>query len=282
MESLSWVEEVDFAPGDRAARHEAWPGFSCHRIHDPADPFFETAFGLLWDQFHPHGEMETRETILARLARRGQSTPDGFRADYELVLVLEGDRPAAARDFTVILSPRFRELGALVHLSHNLVLPSWRRCGLAAWMRALPMAVARQTLPPEDLPSGGARVALAAEMEAPDPAIEDTLIRLKAYGKAGFRKVDPSCVHFLQPDFRAPELIANDEERPLPMQLVLRLLPEPEQPWIDGALVREIVTGLYDMYALEFREEFMDKVRNSLAGYPREAEKIVLVETLAS
>jgi hypothetical protein len=278
MESLSWIEEVDFAPGDRAARSQDWSGFECHRIHSPEDPNFPTAFQLLWDQFHPAGEMETRETIEARLARRNAADSTAFAAIYEMVLVCHHGQPAAVRDFTVITSPDFAHLKVLVHLSHNLVLPDWRRSGLAAWMRALPMAVALlsgATLP-ENHP--GQRIALASEMEAPNPEVPATLVRLGAYGKAGFRKIDPAVVPFLQPDFRHPALIEQDGENPIPLQLVVRFCPEPAA--IDGATVREIVTGLYDMYALEFRAEFMHKVRASLARYPAAEAQVALLDPL--
>jgi hypothetical protein len=62
-------------------------------------------------------------------------------------------------------------------------------------------------------------------------------------------------------------LIEREGEKPIPLQLVVRLCPE-ETEAIDGATVRETVTGLYDMHALEFRAEFMRKVRGSLARYP--------------
>jgi hypothetical protein len=196
-----------------------------------------------------------------------------------MVLVCEHGQPAAVRDFTVITSPDFAHLKVLVHLSHNLVLPNWRRSGLAAWMRALPMAAARlagATLP-ENHPGG--RIALASEMEAPNPGVPATLVRLGAYGKAGFRKIDPAAVPFLQPDFRDPGLIERDGEKPIPLQLVVRFCPE-ETEAIDGATVREIVTGLYDMYALEFRAEFMRKVRASLARYPTDDARVALLDPL--
>ncbi len=282
MESLTWIEESDFAPGDRSARQSDWSGFQCHRIQSASDPHFQTAFDLLWEQFHPAGEMETRETLESRFARRASPGGGDFNALYEMVLVYEHDRPAAVRDFTLITSARFRHLSVLVHLSHNLVLPPWRRSGLAGWMRALPMAVARLAHLAPDAPRPDGRIALAGEMEAPNPAIEATMVRLKAYGKAGFRKIDPARVPFLQPDFRAPELIAQDEERPLPLQLVVRFRPEPERSVIDGATIREIVGGLYDMYALEFRPEFMRRVRASLDAYPPDAEEIALLDPVSS
>jgi hypothetical protein len=93
---------------------------------------------------------------------------------------------------------------------------------------------------PENHPGG--RIALASEMEAPNPGVPATLVRLGAYGKAGFRKIDPAAVPFLQPDFRDPGLIERDGEKPIPLQLVVRFCPE-ETEAIDGATVREIVTA---------------------------------------
>jgi hypothetical protein len=74
-------------------------------------------------------------------------------------------------------------------------------------------------------------------------------------------------------------LIERDGEKPIPLQLVVRFCPE-ETEAIDGATVREIVTGLYDMYALEFRAEFMRKVRASLARYPTDDARVALLDPL--
>lgn len=279
MESLDWIEEGDFAPGDRAARGLDWSGFVCHRIHSADDPLFPVAFALLWEQFHPAGEMETQETIATRLRRRGTANVNGFRAHYEMALVCHGDEPAAVRDFTIITSPRFRHLRVLVHLSHNLVFPRWRRSGLAAWMRALPMAVARLAGETLSADHPGERIALVSEMEAPNPQVEATLVRLRAYGKVGFRKIDPRRVRFLQPDFRPAEIIARTGEQPIPLELIVRFCPEPGNQ-LDGATVREIVEGLYEMYGLEFLPEHMRQVWASLAAYPSQNEGVALLDPL--
>ncbi len=94
----------------------------------------------------------------------------------------------AVRDHTAILEEN--EAHAIVHLSHNLVSPATRRTGPASWLRALPIATARECIEQHGTPRD-ARVTLAAEMEYPEPNDPAQMIRLQAYERAGFRKIDP-------------------------------------------------------------------------------------------
>ena len=226
----------DLAPGDLRSASLDLARFSIAHIRSVDDPLFETAYALLWAEFGARHEMERRETLERRLALAPQMR-------YELLLVQHAGRPAAVRDHTAIRAAH----GVVVHLSHNLVLPAWRRTGLAGWMRALPLLAARELDP-------GAAVTLAAEMESPHGADPARSIRLQAYEKAGFRKVDPAALRYHQPDFRAPgEIDAAGGPRPLPLQLVLRRVGREAETSIPGRDLRSIVRALYEMYGRQFR-----------------------------
>ncbi len=253
----------DLAPGDaRSAALDLAP-FSVTRIRSIDDPLFETAYALLWDEFGWKHEMELRDT----LARRFTLAPEML---YEMALVQKDGAPAAVRDHTAI--PAGDEV--VVHLSHNLVLPEWRRGGLAGWMRALPLLTARELRPGTPLP-------LAAEMEHVAPGDPTREIRLRAYGKAGFRKVDPRVVPYHQPDFRAPEAIdASGGPQPVPFQLLLRQVGRESADTISGARLRRIVAALYDMYGRQFRSQDMRHPALNLSAFPPEDESIGLLPAM--
>lgn len=250
----------DLAPGDGRSAALDLAGFDISRLRSIDDPLFDAAYGLLWDEFGARHEMELRDT----LARRFALAPAML---YEMVFVRKAGAPAAVRDHTAI--PAGDEV--LVHLSHNLVLPEWRRGGLAGWMRALPLLAAREL-------SSGAPVTLVAEMEPPLPGDPEREIRLRAYGKAGFRKIDPRAVRYHQPDFRAPAIIDGEGgPRPVPFQLLLRQVGREDEATISGARVRAIVAALYEMYGRQFRPQDMRHPALDLAGYPAPGDAVALV-----
>ena len=241
----------DLAPGDMKSAALDLSQFQITHIRSVDDPLFEAAYAPLWEEFGAKNEMERRET----LARRFALAPEML---YEVVLVQKDGVFAAVRDHTAIAA------GAevVVHLSHNLVAPEFRRSGLAGWMRALPIAAAREFRP-------GAPVALVAEMEYDSPEDPQRAIRLRAYEKAGFQKVDPRMVRYHQPDFREPAQIdAGGGPRPVPFQLLLRQPGCEHETAISGARVRGIVAALYDIYGRQFRPQDMRHPALDLGGYP--------------
>ena len=249
----------DLAPGDAASAALDLAPFNIARIRSIDDPLFETAYGLLWEEFGWKHEMESRDT----LARRMALAPEML---YEVVLVRKDGAPAAVRDHTAIAA----DDEVIVHLSHNLVLPEWRRSGLAGWMRALPLLTARELRP-------GTPVTLVAEMEYPAPDDPKREIRLRAYGKAGFKKVDPLSVRYHQPDFRAPEVIdAGGGPRPVPFQLLLRQVGREQDDSISGGRVRRIVAALYEMYGRQFRPQDMRHPSLQIEAYPPPQQRIAL------
>jgi hypothetical protein len=123
-----------------------------------------------------------------------------------------------------------------------------------------------------------APITLALEMERPDAQFEKAMIRIKAYEKAGFKKVDPSAVKYYQPDFRCPEEIdTSGGPRPLPFCLLLRRLGREQEQSIRGAEVREIVECLYHMYGTGCREQDMAQLWRLLKDYPQTETQIALI-----
>jgi hypothetical protein len=154
---------ADLAPGDAKSAGLDLLGFEVFHIRSHTDPRFDAAYQPLWAEFGLKNEMERRETLAARFALAP-------RMLYEMVLVQKEGRFAAVRDHTAIPA----EDEVVVHLSHNLVAPEFRRTGLSGWMRAFPVATARDLRP-------GARITLVAEMEYDDGSDPGRTIRLRAY-----------------------------------------------------------------------------------------------------
>jgi GNAT superfamily N-acetyltransferase len=268
----------DFAPGERDLAGASSIPWRFHCIRSTDDPCFEQAFDLLDEEFGAIGEMEQKRVIARRLAR-WQDPPaerDFPLARYEMVLAFEGDQPAAVRDHTIIFPPPTLGGGTLVHLSHNLVLPPWRRSGLAGWMRGCPAAQARllrEQFAPQrrDDP-----LLLVAEMEPWDDQKESTRIRLKAYEKAGFLMVDPRRVRYFQPDFRAAEGCKQGPFHLVELCLLLRCVGQDDVSFLPAGRVQQIMDVLLSMYGLELSPANIEKAR-AARSIPLPEEVIPLV-----
>jgi hypothetical protein len=269
LQEMPWpVTTHDLAPGDAKSATLDLTRFDLARIHSIEDPLFEEAYARLWEEFGPTDGMEQRDV----LDRRFHLEPRFF---YEMALVRAGGEFLAARDHTAALTRDGAHI--VVHLSHNLVSPLARRTGLAGWMRALPLAAARECLAANAAPPS-AHITLLAEMEYPRAADPPYLIRLQAYERAGFRKVDPQVVHYYQPDFRAPAIIdATGGPRPLAYQLMVRRIYREHERAIFGAEVRQLVETLYDIYRPHFRAADLAHPSLSLECYPADDAIISLV-----
>lgn len=241
---------ADLAPGDAKSASLDLTAYEVHRVRAFDDPWFEAAYAPLWEEFGAKNEMERRETLAARFGLAPAMT-------YEMVLVRADGAFAAVRDHTAIPSER----ETVVHLSHNLVASDFRRGGLAGWMRAFPVALARELRP--NVP-----VTLAAEMEYDDGSDPNRAIRLQAYERAGFLKVDPARVRYHQPDFRAPQEIDATGTQPVPFQLLLRRVGREDERTVAGGELRRIVRALYAMYGAQFRPQDMAHPALDLAAYP--------------
>ena len=251
---------ADLAPGDSKSAGLDLAEFEVHRIRSYEDPCFDATYQHLWAEFGVKNEMERRETLAARFALAPEML-------YEMVLVQKAGVFAAVRDHTAIPT----EDEVVVHLSHNLVAPDFRRSGLGGWMRAMPVATARELRP-------GSAITLVAEMEYDDGSDPDRAIRLRAYEKAGFVKVDPSRVNYHQPDFRAPMVIdVTGGAQPLPFQLLLRRVGREGESGIRGAELRQIIAAVYRMYGAQFRPQDMAHAALDLSPFPANAEVLPLL-----
>lgn len=270
-----WMVPGHLAPGDAKSLAGDWSGIALHDIRGTDDPFFDMAFGALWAEFGVIGEMEQAAVLARRFLWNPLEPRDGASLRYSLVLLTSGEKLVAVRDHTVIVLED--RPGAVVHMSHNLVAPEWRRTGIAGWMRALPITTAKDCLRllgrSEDSP-----VSLVGEMEHLDADRPATRVRLTAYEKAGFKMVDPARVHYLQPDFRDPsEIDQTGGPRPVPLCLMLRRVGREHEDQVSGAEVLAAARSLYKMYGVEFRARDMRVVFDSLAAYPGEDETVDLI-----
>jgi GNAT superfamily N-acetyltransferase len=249
----------DLAPGDEGSAAFDWTGIEVHLVRDTQDALFPRAYSFLWETFGKLGELEQPAVLAQRFAWDPAQPLNGCALLYEMLVLRSGDQIAAVRDHTAIVPvewggpPR-----AIVHLSHVLVAPAWRRTGLAGWLRAWPILTARDSLFRAGLPETSA-ITLVSEMEPPDAADPDRFVRLRAYERAGFMKVQPSAFAYLQPDFRPSDQIDADPNGtcPLPMVLVMRRVKRESEPWIFGGELHDLVHALYAMYSATFRPSDM-------------------------
>ncbi len=270
-----WMNPADLAPGDAKSLERDWSDITLRRIESGEDPHFAEAFDALWQEFGEADEVEQAPILAERLRWTGHEVREGCALRYRMMLLTAHGRFAAVRDHTAIVQPGHP--AATVHLSHNLVAPEWRRSGLAGWLRALPIQTARKCLEAQNLPANSP-ITLVGEMEHPDPSDPPSIIRLKAYEHAGYLKVDPARVPYLQPDFRSPEEIdASGGTQPLSMALVIRRVGREMETSLPGAEVRRIVLDLYRMYAAGFRPSDMESLFASLKNYPPDDESIALL-----
>jgi hypothetical protein len=229
---------------------------------------------MLWDYFGSRGEMETIEVIRSRLNQNQHIHTDSFpQFLYEIIIVKNDNHIVAVRDHTAIVNQN----SIIVHLSHNYLGDDMRRTGLSGWMRAWPILCARSLQKLLGVSDATHPITLVSEMEYAEQD-EDSLVRLRSYEKAGFLKVDPQVVNYLQPDFRPPyEIDARGGATPLPLQLLLRKVGYESKKEVTGKEVLEAVNSLYSMYAREFRSQDMDPLYKSLSTYPEENAIIKLI-----
>jgi hypothetical protein len=262
------LEEKDLAPGDRKSMERDWSALELHSITDIKTSQFQLAYRYLWEEFGRKHEIEQVEVLKRRLIWSPRERVDSYAMRYEMLLITAHGTFAAARDHTVIVDYSCAPPCVIVHLSHVLVHPIWRRTGLAGRLRALPVQAVRRVLKDLDLPETTS-ITLVAEMEPPLDGSPERLIRLLAYEKAGFQKADPSVVPYLQPDFRPfDEIEGSGGAELLPFWLILRRVGREEETEISCQELKQTIRALYTMYAREFRLEDMKPVWASLNAYP--------------
>ncbi len=218
------LDPADLSAADRDKALAAAARLRVAEIRDADSPEFHAAYDLLDGFFGPLGELEDRE-VLARFVReRVLDYGGGAEGTYHLVGAWDGLRLVGVRDCYVDVDPL---LGlSLVALSHSLVVPEWRRSGLAAVFRALPMTLARAA----HRERYGRRfpTMVAAEMEPVSAEVPESTVRLVAYGKSGFSVLDPERFRYSQPDFRAG---AGAAHTGIAMLGVVRGFDLPDDAW---------------------------------------------------
>lgn len=280
MTNILGLNASDLAPGDAKSCDFDLDRIQIHWVEDSQDPWFEKGYAVLWEEFGARHEMEQKHTLQKRLQRRVSEVFHGYSFFYTMIVITAEERIVAVRDHTVILLHDPISPLALVHLSHVWVHTDWRRSGLTGWMRALPIQTARESIKLSQLPSH-TPITLLAEMEHYQGK-QEQWIRLKAYEKAGYRKIDPQLISYLQPDFRTPEIIdKSGGPQPLPMALMLRQVGRETEQSINTAEIKKIIYALYHLYGLEFRLSDMAVVYESLAAYPSDEIMVPLIAPTA-
>jgi GNAT superfamily N-acetyltransferase len=268
------LDPADLAPGDRAVAARDWSGLSVQRVAGPEDPQLGVGYERLWAEFGADGAMERRAVIEARLAWDPARPVGAVRLAYEMLVFRRDGQLAAVRDHTGVV--RLDERGApapgpiVVHLSHALVEPAERGSGLAAWLRALPLAAARRCAAAAGLPAS-APIVLVAEME-PHAGGRGPQ---RSYERAGFSKVEPGAAPYAQPDFRAPDL------PPLPFELVLRRVGRERETALPADELAAIVASIYAVYAVHTPARAIEPLQRAAAVWTRARDVFPLVPPTA-
>ena len=114
-------------------------------------------------------------------------------------------------------------------------------------------------------------------MEHAEEHLPDMKLRLRSYGKAGFRMVDAQRARYLQPDFRAAAEIDRSSVQPLPFALIVRRVGREHESEMSGAELRELVDALDGMFGVHVRDDHMAQVRVLAADFPAPHETISLL-----
>ncbi|WP_437484822.1 hypothetical protein WME75_45920 [Sorangium sp. So ce1014] len=278
------VDPRDVCPGEgpeKVAR--ALARFSVDEARDDAS--FDEGYRALDAVFGPKGELERREVLSAWFAGQKTDPAAPIVATYHMLLargVDGGDgRLAGVRDCYVTLDRAARR--CVVLLSHALVLPAFRRTGLAALLRAAPVALARRAIAAAGLGGAGGdgvEVMLAAEMEAVDPDDRDTVVRLIAYGRAGFAIIPPAVLPYAQPDFRDIAALGVTPV-PLPLLAVVRQVGEEERDDIPRARAESFLRHYQTAHAAEVSPGELAPIRENalarLAAFPGERVPLIRI-----
>ncbi|NCZ97392.1 hypothetical protein EBZ02_09665 [bacterium] len=269
----------DLSPGDQRSAHADLGGIRFHLIESAQDSLFPRAFDKLTELFGPRHEMETRPVIEHRFGWNVWQPQSGKPLfHYAMILALDPqDQIAAVRDYTAIVHAPPERAACTVHLSHLWIDPAHRRSGLAGWMRAFPVQTAR-TLLHRARHALHAPITLVGEMEFPDNQDEARMIRLIAYEKAGYLKVDPRVVPYFQPDFRDPaEIDASGQHVFIPMTPILRRVGHEAETTAPASEIKAMIRDLYAMYADTFRAQDMEPLWKNWKAYPDGPSPVPLI-----
>lgn len=275
----------DLAPGDRGLAARDWGDLRVQRVRGAGDPDFALGYERLWAEFGARGEMERRFVIAERLAWDPARPVGHARLAYEMLLLRRGGELIAIRDHSAIV--RIDASGApapgpvVVHLSHALIEPAHRGGGLAAWLRALPLALARRCASAAGC-APATPIVLVAEMEPLTPEHPERRGRLRSYERAGFRKVDPTAAPYAQPDFRPAELLAGAKPEPIALELVMRRVGREDERTLSAAELAAIVESIYAVYAAHVPEVALAPLARAAKEWTRRSATFSLISPLAT
>jgi hypothetical protein len=224
-------------------------GFRVTQVRSADEAVFDVAWGALHDEFGPRGEIERREVVARWLANPGGYGAAGLRVSYYLIAVFDADGAlAAVRDHHVIVD---RDRAAItIYLAHALVMPAFRRRGLARELRGIARLHGEYAAEAAGITSP--EVILAAEMEPLDPDRAESSARLIAYGRDGFAAIEPARILYRQPDFRDPRTIVGAAQS-IPLLAVLRRVGHEGEAAIPLELAESYVRHLYAVFATHCR-----------------------------
>jgi hypothetical protein len=213
----------------------------------------EFAFGYdaLFREFEKTADILPRPMLERWFAAGSLSKPDdAIQCEYTMVLAHERTtgRFAGVRDCFVTVDRRTRR--AVVLLAHTLVLPEFRRSGVAAILRSVPVVLVHDA----------DEILLAGEMDMAVPEPKGTVVRLLAYARAGFRVIPPTMLPYAQPDLR--DLSGGLEPEPLPFLCLVRQVGEEDRRDISRARARAFVDHIDAVHRCHMDGAQLDAIRD--------------------
>jgi hypothetical protein len=236
------------AGDDRHKVARAIERFAWRRAETPDD--FAVGYDALFREFEKTADILPRPILERWFAARSLSRADDtIQCEYAMALAHERATGAFAgvRDCFVTIDRRARR--AVVLLAHTLVSPPFRRTGVAAILRSLPVVL---------VPRAN-EILLAGEMDMAVPEPKGTVIRLLAYGRAGFRVIPPTMLPYAQPDFR--DLPAEALE-PLPFLCLVRQVGEEGRRDIPRERARAFVEHIDAVHRCHMDGAQLDTIRD--------------------
>ena len=258
-----FVDPADLHPGEGVSRfQEAVGNFVATEVVDPGSSAFDEAYLEMHAYFGHRNEIEQR-SVLERWLREPISV-GRIRARYHMLTWRHEDGTlAAVRDCMVAIdveAPR-----AIVLLSHSFVAPRFRRAGLAGALRTAPASLVKRELRAHGFDPARTPTLLVAEMEPVEPARTETIVRVFAYGKTGFRSVLPAAMPYFQPDFRDLASLRKRAHH-VPMVLMVRRLDDPAASSLPRDLAEAIVSHLATIHSRAVRPADLDRATEFTLG----------------
>jgi GNAT superfamily N-acetyltransferase len=278
VDAKSSLQATDLAPGDRKALDLNLDDLEFNRVTDANDALLERGYNLLRSRFKHGRDLAPIELFRRRLGWDPAAASRNYSLAYEMLVVTRDAEPVAVRDHeaVVIHEP---EPEVVVHQSHLLVDPAWRRTGLAGWLRCYSAQAGRCAAVAAGY-SSCIPLTLVTELEQTDPVGPDGVVALMAYEKGGYRKVDPGAINYVRPDLQS-RAEGIESAGPYPLALLIRRLDKPDALTISGRRLRRIVSALYRIYSGLVAASEMAPLYASLERYPEPDDQVRLIPPTA-